>query len=95
MALDPRSPERRAGHRENSSRILAKAGIKFRSKNDGAHLIVTHDGVTADFWPGTGLFIFRTDPPHGWTRGRGVFNLLRRFGVDEKRGPRDKPGEAE
>lgn len=70
--LRQESQQRRAGNRENSAKILADEGIKFESKNLGAHLIVRGQSVTVDFWPGTGKFIVRS----GKT-GRGVFNLLK------------------
>ncbi len=63
---------KRGNNREQSAQILKNAGISFESKNFGAHLIVTHNGKTVDFWPGTGKFIVR-----GGTTGRGVYNLLR------------------
>lgn len=53
------SQERRAANRESSAAMLGGAGIAFEMKNDGAHLIVRHGGVVADFWPGTGKFNIR------------------------------------
>ena len=46
------SEARRADNREKSAVILADRGIQFETKNMGAHLIVSHDGKVADFWPG-------------------------------------------
>lgn len=46
--------QKRADNRVRSTKILVEEGIEFESKNDGAHLIVTSDGDTYDFWPGTG-----------------------------------------
>jgi len=71
------SEARRADNREKSAVILAERGIQFETKNMGAHLIVSHDGKVADFWPGTGKYI----PRGGGRPGRGVFNLLKRLGV--------------
>jgi hypothetical protein len=71
------SVERRAGNRENSAAILVEREIAFDSKNDGAHLIVRHNGKTADFWPGTGKYSLRGTGVYR----RGVFNLLRDLGV--------------
>lgn len=68
--------EKRARNRERGTEILKEHGIAFQSKNDGAHLIVKHDGKIADYWPGTGKFIFREGG-----EGRGVFNLLRALEV--------------
>lgn len=67
------SKERRGRNRESAQQILTRAEVSFESKNDGAHLIVTHGGKTVDFWPGTGLWQVR---PRG-KQGRGVFNLLK------------------
>lgn len=74
--LAEESKQRRAGNRENSAKILADEGIKFESKNLGAHLIVSGHSITVDFWPGTGKWIIR-----GGKTGRGVFNLLKLQGL--------------
>ncbi len=71
------SAERRESNRENSAKVLADHGVQFETKNIGAHLIVTHGGKTADFWPGTGKYILRG----GGKPGRGVFNLLKLLGA--------------
>lgn len=65
------SKERRAYNRAGSPEVLRRARIAFESKNDGAHLIVTHAGAVVDFWPGTGRYIFRTG-----RKGRGVHGLI-------------------
>ena len=67
------SEERRAKNRQGSAELLAERGIQFEAKNMGAHLIVSHEGKVADFWPGTGKYI----PRGGGRPGRGVFNLLK------------------
>lgn len=64
-----RSVEKRARNRETSAEALTRAGIFFRSYNNGAHLKT----VDFDFWPGTGLFINQKTG----ARGRGVFNLIK------------------
>lgn len=64
---------KRQSNRENSAELLTNRGISFVSKNNGAHLIVTHNERTADFWPGTGKYKFRDRSKFR----RGVFNLLR------------------
>ena len=71
------SVERRAKNRQSSAEILAERGIQFETKNMGAHLVVSHDGKVADFWPGTGKYI----PRGGGRPGRGVFNLLKLLGL--------------
>ncbi|WP_054912480.1 hypothetical protein [Pseudomonas sp. NBRC 111127] len=71
------SAERRARNRQGSAEILAERGVQFEVKNMGAHLIVSHEGKVADFWPGTGKYI----PRGGGRPGRGVFNLLKLLGV--------------
>lgn len=68
------SQERRAGNRESSPELLEQAGVRFKSSNNGAHLIVTgSDWERIDFWPGTGKWIARDTK----RKGRGVFNLLK------------------
>lgn len=67
------SSQRRARHRQSSPEMLAAAGIAFETKNAGAHLIVTHNGRTVDFWPGTGLWHLR---PHDGRKRRGVRELI-------------------
>jgi hypothetical protein len=69
--LDPFGhSEKTARNREWSAAYLRRLGIKFEEKNKGAHLIVSHAAKIVDFWPGTGLWIFRNG-----SRGRGVRNL--------------------
>ncbi len=73
-AWDEEKKAKKAANRKSSPEILKARNIEFEEKNAGAHLIVkVADGKTADFWPGTGLFIIRG----GGRRGRGVFNLLK------------------
>jgi len=71
--LKEQSMKKRKANRENSQDILEERNIKFISKNEGAHLIVTGKEGLIDFWPGTGLFITRK----GSKQGRGVFNLIK------------------
>lgn len=72
-AMKDVSQEQRAANREASARALTDAGVKFVSKNEGAHLIVQIGRVVVDFWPGTGKWICRG----GGRQGRGVFNMLK------------------
>ncbi len=65
--------EKRADNRENSARCLRENGIAFEEKNMGAHLIVTGNGHTFDFWPGTGLWQMRGSTK----RHRGVRSLVK------------------
>lgn len=39
--------------------MLTRNGIEFEEKNGGVHLVVTHKGKVADFWPTTGRFCVR------------------------------------
>ncbi|MOA03684.1 hypothetical protein D3C78_1232040 [compost metagenome] len=71
VGWDRESQERRERNRKSSAQVLADRGIAFMSKNGGAHLIVSHEGEVADFWPGTGKFAVR-----GGKSGRGVFRLI-------------------
>lgn len=78
IGWDRESQERRADNRASSVKVLEAHGVDHEIKNDGVHIIVSHGGMTVDFWPGTGKFI-----PRGAGRpGRGVFNLLRLLGVE-------------
>lgn len=63
--------QKRADNRKNGAKYLADMGVSFEAKNDGAHLIVQHNGKTADYWPGTGKFKVREGK---WDRG--VTNLM-------------------
>ena len=86
--LNALSKQRRATNRERSCAMLRYLGVQFEAKNDGAHLIVRHEGQTVDFWPGTGKFIPRKP---GSRHGRGVFNLLKYLGIDPKAAKEQQP----
>lgn len=74
--LDPEEHKRKtARNRAFAPGRLMYYGIEFQSRNNGAHLIVTHNGWTVDFWPGTGKFTER----RGRWSGRGVLNLIKRI----------------
>lgn len=64
--------EKRASNRDASAKILMEEGIAYDNKNMGAHLIVKHNGITVDFWPGTGKWKDRIGK-----QGRGVINLIK------------------
>lgn len=64
--------QKRAENRVDSAAMLLAAGLKFETKNLGAHLIVRALGLTVDFWPGTGLWIVRNPK----REGRGVQRLI-------------------
>jgi hypothetical protein len=72
--LDPEGHKLKTAHnRENSAYLLDKNDIEYEVKNGGAHLIVSHNGLVADFWPGTGKYTIRGTNMYN----RGVFNLLK------------------
>jgi len=71
-AWDKAKQEKRADNRAQSASILARAGVIFESRNDGAHLVVLAGAHVVDFWPGTGLWIVRGSQ----ARKRGVRALL-------------------
>lgn len=81
VCLNEESKRRRATNRQRSCAMLRFLGVAFETKNDGAHLIVRHEGQTIDFCPGTGKYKPRTP---GTQYGRGVFNLLKYLGIDPK-----------
>ena len=67
---------RRAANRDASAKRLIEAGIPFKSRNGGAHLIVDD---LFHFWPGTGLW--RGASADSRERGRGVFSLIKRHAL--------------
>ena len=71
-ALKEKGQRRRASNRETSPEVLKENGVKFESKNLGAHLIVEAKTGKIDFWPGTGKWIARNG-----RRGAGVFPLIK------------------
>ena len=73
--LKSESQRRRANNRQSSPHMLKAAGFDFEVKNNGAHLIVSGPAGVADFWPGTGRFIFRQGGP----QGRGVRRLIKQM----------------
>lgn len=75
-ALREHNQAQRAQNRESSAEILKRAGVAFVSRNRGAHLIVKHNGIRVDFWPGTGKW-----SSAGGRTSRGVFELLKYLGV--------------
>jgi len=64
---------KRAHNRDQSTQILMREGIRFESKNIGAHLIVEGKQELIDFWPGTGKWNARKTK----YKSRGVFRLLK------------------
>jgi hypothetical protein len=64
---------KRERNRENSTRLLKEAGIKFAIKNSGAHMVVEGPfRQMIDFWPGTGLWMVRGSV----NKHRGVQKLI-------------------
>ncbi len=69
---------KKLSNKEKSTRILIEHNIYYESSN-GIHLIIKHNKIIVDFWPSTGKFIFRKSK----IKGRGVFNLLKKLGVED------------
>lgn len=69
------SKVRRAANRDHGARRLDQAEVAYETKNDGAHLIVSHCGIVVDYWPGTGLWRVRST---GESQ-RGIGSLLTRL----------------
>ena len=61
-ALKKVRQESNAENRELAPELLTQAGVKFESKNFGAHLIVDAGSVKIDFWPGPDKWIVRGNP---------------------------------
>lgn len=55
------SAKRRARNKHSSIMMLIENNIDFDRRNYGTHLIIKHNGYTADFWPTTGKFNIRGD----------------------------------
>lgn len=64
------SAEKRIANKEKSTELLIKAGIPFKSFNDGVHLQIETSKGKVNFYPSTGLY-------EGALSGRGVFNLIK------------------
>lgn len=75
--MEEASKLRRASNRQTTPALLVQHGVAFVEHNSGAHLVITHNGKTADLWPGTGKYQVRGSGRYS----RGVFNLLRALGV--------------
>lgn len=71
------SKTQRAEKRREIPEILKRKGIKFETKNNGAHLVIHGRSITVDFWPGTGKWIARGDKANGY----GVVALLKLEGL--------------
>lgn len=65
------STERKQANYDKSAALLKDRGIMFTA--NGFHLIVSHNGLKADFWPTTGKYNIRGDAEYK----RGVFNLIK------------------
>lgn len=55
------SKYRKRNNMNGTMTMLGKNGISYKSKNNGVHLVVYHDGKVADLWPTTGKFNIRGD----------------------------------
>lgn len=75
------SAEKRAKNRKRGEEIIIDYGLEHEVKNYGAHIIVRHNGKTADYWPGTGKYNIRGTSSYK----RGVFNLLKDLEVRRMR----------
>jgi hypothetical protein len=69
------SQQRKQNNGCKSKAMLVKNGILFEAKNEGVHLIVSHKGKTADFWPTTGKFNIRGEVSYH----RGVKLLIKKL----------------
>lgn len=70
-SIEKDQQEQRAIKRNSAPEQLKNAGVKFESKNEGAHLIIRHKGQVIDFWPGTERW-----KPQGFKRNFGINKLL-------------------
>lgn len=75
------SKKKRSDNRASSKDLLKQRGVKFVSKNLGAHLIVYKHDEIINFWPGTGLWMVQgSKKRHG-----GVFKLIAYVNGKEER----------
>jgi hypothetical protein len=77
------SKERRAANRENGRKALDEAGVAYRVKNQGAHIIIErHQVCYVEYWPGTGrwnsrgMWKTRHNGHYPATTGRGIASLM-------------------
>ena len=71
-ALKERSKVKKLSNIESSTLMVMDKGYDVYIKNNGVHLIVSHNNKVVDFWPSTGKFIVR----NGKT-GHGVKRLIK------------------
>lgn len=74
--MKQRSKSKKLNNLERSTSMLIEKGFLFESKNNGLHLIVSRNGIKADFWPSTGKFSLRDGK-----YGRGIKNLIKSLEV--------------
>jgi len=75
-ALAERKKLKKKSNIEHSTYLLIDKGFDIDIRNNGAHLIVSHNSKIADFWPSTGKFNIRGESGYG----RGVKNLIKKMG---------------
>jgi len=64
--------------RKEAEAALKAAGIKHRTTNQYAHVIITHCGRTYDYWPGPGTWKSRSIQAQSRaSTGRGLQSLLK------------------
>lgn len=71
-ALKEAKKQKKISNMEYSTYFLIENGFDVDIRNNGVHLIVSHNDKIADFWPSTGKFIFRSG-----ISGRGLKRLIK------------------
>ena len=66
------SKAKKLTNKEKSTQLLKDDNIKFESKNNGIHLIVSYGNGKIDFYPSTGLWSVRGQNK----KKRGVYPLI-------------------
>jgi len=79
-ALQAIRKKKKSDNKISSTDLLIKNNICFDSKNNGAHLVVSHKNKIADFWPSTGKWIVRGNSQYQ----RGVFKLITEIKKESK-----------
>ena len=70
--LKEHSKAKKLTNKEKSTKLLKDNNIKFKSVNNGIHLIVSYGKGKIDFYPSTGLWLVRGQK----FKKRGVYPLM-------------------
>lgn len=86
--------QKRRDNTRSSTELLTERGVPYESKNFGSHLVLQRGRHRIDFWPGTGLWHYRT-PAGKVIKRRGVHHLLKQWAALAEPQPLDVTDPAE